>query len=141
MFNKDIRKTLRKIRKILESYQKKHPDLYLDNLCGLCHIGTTLTFRALRDKLPIKIAFRPGHSFNLINDNIILDVTATQFGFKPKITVKKLNKLATKWQYSWYSSYDNEQQLYNKFAEYSGSDPNQHPKKHEELINLLDTSI
>lgn len=70
--------------------QTKGSKLYGENLCGLCAIASAKLFTELKaEKIDhIKIVANKKHCFIITDDNYVVDVTATQFGFKQKVLIE-----------------------------------------------------
>ena len=61
--------------------QSKDRWFFSSNLCGMCAIASLRLFRELRAAgYEAQIAYTLGHVF-VVYDNLIIDITATQFGY------------------------------------------------------------
>lgn len=89
----EIRKIARSVRTAFEKIAKK--DRYSRNLMGMCYRASVQIFLECRYKgIRVQIAKAPGHTFCTYAGHII-DVTATQFPFKPAhaaVVVKPIPK-------------------------------------------------
>lgn len=72
---------------------------YPSDLCGLCAIASRDLWRRLHSRgFVAKIAHHPHHCFVIIPDlDILVDVTATQFGKKP-VEIRKQERV---WHWFW----------------------------------------
>lgn len=63
------------------------------SLTGMCAIGSAKAqkeySKKYKNKFKMEVCYNKKHCFNIINDSIILDVTASQFGIKDKNIVDK----------------------------------------------------
>lgn len=93
--NKDkIFEIATEVRAWSELIQKQTSSLYGENLCGLCAISSARLFSRLKEEnIIVKIAYNDRHCFLLTEDNYVVDVTATQFGFQNVITIEPYNEI------------------------------------------------
>lgn len=97
-FNCDVRKKLREIRKKMVKFQEISGFLYSEELSGLCAISTHKTYLELKDVMPINPASSPRHAYCVTDDDIVIDLTASQFSTfsKRRFIINKYDKLAEK---------------------------------------------
>ena len=93
---KSLKQTIKNIAKGVRSWaedmHKKQPFHYTEDLCGLCAIASAKLHKELKkQKIKSEIHFIDYHVFLMV-DNYILDVTATQFGYRNKIIFRRNKK-------------------------------------------------
>jgi hypothetical protein len=93
----DLRKTLalaKTARSWVEAYQKKNERYFNNSLVGMCGRASGALHTLLQaHAIPAKICSNYYHAFVVVNNRILLDITATQFNKKhPKIVLRKLKK-------------------------------------------------
>lgn len=97
---KKAKKIALDVRKWAEQYAKRHH--YDSDLCGLCAISSArLSYKLEKAGIPHKIAHNDSHAFVVCNGYII-DVTATQFGCRSKVVVRKPPKPHEEDALSWW---------------------------------------
>lgn len=82
---------LRRLTKLARVVRCAYEKIYGKNsdLAGACFDASRQLFRLAKDNgLAVEIGIGDGHAFVLLGDTIV-DVTATQFGRKPKVLVAK----------------------------------------------------
>jgi hypothetical protein len=87
---------------------------YPSDLCGLCALASKDLWRRLKARgIPARIAYCPGHVFVRIPHlNILVDVTATQFG-KKKIEIRKWPESRHyHWRTDWCQEFDTAEEFH-----------------------------
>ena len=75
-----IRQIAWNVRRWAERQQKKNPDEYQGDLCGLCAVASgRLHIQLAQEGFDSLLVQGFGHFFVVINENTVVDVTATQF--------------------------------------------------------------
>ena len=90
----EIKKLAKKVRQAFEKIAEKEPCIGTD-LCGLCaRASIQLFLEARRKGMYVGLIAGTGHVYNTYKGHII-DVTATQFGYKEKVLCVPISKLVT----------------------------------------------
>jgi len=83
-----IRAVANEVRAWAEHLQKQTMNLFSDRLMGLCAISSAYLFCKLSELgINTTIVSNPRHCYVLTEDDYVVDVTATQFGFHEKVLI------------------------------------------------------
>jgi hypothetical protein len=89
---RQILKIAKKVRRKIEGIHRKH-GVWDDDMCGACCVGTHILLKELSKKgIKAQAGVASNHVF-LIYKNKIVDVTATQFGFRKDVVVYELDRV------------------------------------------------
>jgi len=96
--NPDIRKKILKIayrvRRECENIQSNNSDCFPPDLGGLCAISSVKLHKELeKSGIKTEIAITKTHCFLLFKGKYVIDITATQFGFKERVLIIPLSKI------------------------------------------------
>lgn len=108
-----ILKIARAVRRWAEKFVKTDMRMGQKDLCGMCAISSALLLKKIREAgyTGFKIVSGDNHAYLLYNNEIVLDCTATQFGYTDKVLVCHKSELKFSvyhYFYNTYTSHDNE---------------------------------
>lgn len=88
----DLRKLIFLAHVVRITLEKRNPN---SDMCGFCFDASRQLFRLAKDNgiKDVEIGLNDGHAFIIFNKDMIVDVTATQFGKKRKVLVGKIKRL------------------------------------------------
>jgi hypothetical protein len=103
----DLRKTLalaKTARSWAEAYQKKHPHHFNTSLAGMCGRASGALHSLLHSHdIPCELWSNHYHAFVVVDNRILVDITATQFSpVYPKVLMRKLKPSES---YHWVKMY------------------------------------
>jgi hypothetical protein len=109
MFPPKVMKIAKAVRRWAERYAKKYN--FNSNLMGLCGIASSLLLKKLREAgySNFRIVSGNHHAYLVNEDEVVLDCTATQFGYSELVLVRPKAQLNL-WKefYYTYTCYDDE---------------------------------